>query len=105
MTHYKAVVHYHFKKGKENQGRKFVEDELLKAASHCGCHNIEFCQDEKDSCHFVGMGTWDNMNDWKKFHKVWKVNEARLMELCEHHPHRDVYKIETSTKRKGRKAA
>ncbi len=105
MSCYKAVVHYHFKKGKEKEGKKFIENELLHAAEECGCHNIEFCQDEKDSCHFVGMGTWDDMKSWKKFHEHWKANEHKLQELCEHHPHRDMYIVQSCHMKKKNKAA
>jgi hypothetical protein len=100
MSAYKAVVHYHFKKGMEKKGEKFIEDELIKAAERCGCHDIEFCKDKKDACHFVGMGTWDSLQEGEKFHKQWIANEKELMKYCTHRPHRDVFEITFGSEKK-----
>ncbi|PIS00927.1 MAG: hypothetical protein COT84_05045 [Chlamydiae bacterium CG10_big_fil_rev_8_21_14_0_10_35_9] len=105
MATYKVVNHYHFKKGMEKKGEKFIEDELLKAAKKCGCHDIEFGQDKDDNGHFIGMGTWDSLKDLENFHKEWKVNEQELMKMCEHRPHRDVLEIKLSTEKKPKKRA
>ncbi len=46
MSGYRAIVHYHFKKGMEEQGIRFLENELLRKAHQLGVHDIEILFNE-----------------------------------------------------------
>ncbi|NNM43404.1 MAG: hypothetical protein HKM07_03595 [Chlamydiae bacterium] len=105
MSKYRAFVHYHFKKGMEEKGMKFLENELFKKAQTYGCHGLELLQNEVDSCQVLGIGFWNSLEEAKKFQSVWDSKEKELMEFCERKPNREFCKVRTTYAEKAKKAA
>jgi len=102
---YRAIVHYHLKKGKKDQAIQFLEKNLLEKAMELGCHDIEILIDERNPERLIGMGIWNNFNEAKKFQSIWEAKEKELMQFCEKKPMREFYKIIKNTEGKARKAA
>lgn len=102
---YRAIVHYHLKKGMEGKALKFLENELLKKAKELGCHDIELLQDDKDPLHFIGTGLWNSLNEAKKFQSIWDQKEKEFNEFCTSKPQREFFKIRNHFKEKLRKIA
>ena len=105
MQQFKAVVHYHFKKGKEMQGLKFLENNLLKQAQEMGCHYIEMLQCERDPTYVIGIAVWSNINEARRFQSTWDRYEQELLQFCTKTPEREFFKIKGIFEEKGRKAA
>lgn len=105
MGNYRAVVHYHFKKGMEEQALKFFENELIKKAQNYKCHLIELLQNEKDHSQFVGIAIWNDIEDARRFQELWKSKEKELMRFCVNEPKREFFKLRTHYQEKMRKAA
>ena len=105
MANYRAIVHYHFKKGMEEQAIKFIEKELVKKAQKLGCHFIELLQNEKDHSKFIGIGTWNDIEDARRFQSLWEEKEKELMHFCVNEPEREFFTIRASFQEKTRKAA
>jgi hypothetical protein len=105
MPKYKAIVHYNFKKGMEEEGLRFLENELLKKAQDYGCHNIELWQNERDSCCFIGTASWNSLEEARKFQSVWNAKENQLVRYCTNAPTREFYEIRSTWNERGKKAA
>ncbi len=105
MHVYRAIVHYHFKKGQEKEGLKYLEDELAKAAKAAGCKDIEVWYSERESGHVIGMGLWDSLDDARKFQSKWEAKEKELMKYCSEKPHREIYHVCSDFAKKCGKAA
>ncbi len=105
MITYKAVVNYHFKKGMEEQGIKFLENELLKKAQEYGCHGIELLQNDKEGNQFIGLALWNSLQEAKHFQEMWGTKEKELLRFCETPPTRAFYKIRAIYSEKAKKAA
>ncbi len=105
MSTYKAIIRYHFKRGMEEEGMRFLERELIKKAQIYGCHNLEFLQDEKDHTQIVGIGLWNSLEEAKRFQSHWEAKEHELMKFCTQAPSREFLKIRTMYSDKARKAA
>lgn len=105
MGNYRAIVHYHFKKGMEEQGMKFIENELIKKAQGFGCHYVELLQNEKDPTLVVGIATWNDIEDARKFQSLWKTKEKELMRFCSNKPQREFFKIRNNFQEKTRRVA
>lgn len=105
MLLYRAVVHYNFKKGMEEQGIRFLENELIKKAQEYGCHNIELLHSEQDPSHLIGIGLWHNIEEARRFQSYWNSKEKELGKFCKNSPKREFFKIRATYAEKGRKAA
>ena len=105
MARYRAIVHYNFKKGHEEQGLKFLENELLKKAQQMGCHYIEFLRDERDPTHVVGIGVWGSLEEARQFQSIWDGKEKELARHCMNSPKREFYKLMHVYNEKTKKAA
>lgn len=105
MATYRALVHYNFKKGMEEQGMKFVENELIKKAQSYGCHNIEFLQSEHDPSYIIGVGFWNNIEEARRFQSHWDSKEKELIRFCKNTPKREFFKIRAAYAEKLKKAA
>lgn len=105
MGNYRAIVHYHFKKGMEEQGIRFLQNELIKNAERYGCHGIELLQDEKDHTLLVGIATWNDISDARRFQSSWAHKENELMRFCSETPKRHFYKVRSTYSEKMRRAA
>jgi len=105
MTHYRAVVHYNFKKGMEEKGIKFLENELIKNAQKYGCHYIELMQNEKDHSHLIGIATWTSLDDARRFQSLWKEKEKEFLQYCTGSPEREFCKVRSNYMEKSRRAA
>ncbi len=105
MQKYRAYVHYHFKKGMEESGIKFLETELIKHAAEMGCHNIELWLDEKDHTRLVGTGDWNSLDEARKFQSTWDKKEKELSKFLTNKPEREFYKLRNSYSEKAKKAA
>jgi quinol monooxygenase YgiN len=106
MTKYKAVVHYHFKNGVQNQGIQFLEKELIKNAENYGCHQIEILHSEEDPTHVIGLALWNDIEDARHFQAKWVTKEHELVsKLCIEPPRREFFKIASSYVEKSRRAA
>lgn len=105
MENYKAIVHYRFKKGMEQQGLKFLENELLKKAKEMGCHQIEFLQDYRDPTHIIGIGIWNSIEEARDFQAIWEEKEKQLSQYSTSSPHHEFYKIRNHYKEKLKKSA
>ncbi len=107
MSHYQAVVHYHFKKGMEEEGLKFLEKELIKHAREYGCHDIEICQSEREPSELLGLAIWNSVEEARNFQSHWASKEKELLRICANPPTREIFKIRSTyiEKGKARKAA
>lgn len=105
MGNYRASVHYNFKNGMVAQGLKFLENELIKNAQKLGCHYIEIWQDEKNPNIVVGIATWNNLEDARRFQGQWLQKEHELMKWCAEHPKREFFMLKSSFAEKSKKAA
>jgi len=105
MTTYRAIVHYHFKKGMEQQGIRFFENELLKKAQEYGCHSIELWQDERDPQHLIGTGMWNSLEEARRFQSHWNEKERELINFCTNTPKREFLKIKATYSEKSRRVA
>lgn len=105
MHMYRAIVHYHFKKGQEKEGMRFLEDELAKAAKAAGSGELEVWYSERESEHVIGMGIWNSLDDARRFQSTWESKEKELMKFCTEKPHREVYRVCDSFAKKYGKAA
>jgi len=104
MQKYRALVHYYFNKGMVKEGIRFLERELIKKAEEYGCHDVEIWQSEKDINYVVGMGTWNSLEDARRFQALWESKEQELTRLCINTPKREFFKIQ-SMYRESKKAA
>lgn len=105
MSTYRAVVHYEFKKGMEEEGIKFLERELVKKAQNYGCHEIELLHSEKNPCHLIGIATWKNIEEAKKFQATWDAKEKEILRYCTDVPKREFFKMRSTYTEKAKKAA
>lgn len=105
MSEYRVVAHYHFKKGMETEGIKFLENEILKKSRNLGCHDLEIWQDEKDPLHFIGVGIWSSLQKAKEFQSQYTQSEKMLMKFLTEMPKRDMYRIEQRWVEKEKRAA
>lgn len=105
MANYRAIIHYHFKKGMEDKGIKFLENELIKKAQEYGCHGIELWQNEKNPSTLVGIGHWNSLQEARNFQAHWDSKEREFMHYCTTKPEREFYKIKSTYSEKVRKAA
>ncbi len=107
MAQYQILVHYHFKKGMEEEGLRFLETELLKHAKEYGCHYLEICQSEKSPSEVLGLAIWNSLDEAKRFQSKWVEKENKLISFCTNPPEREVYNIRSTymEKEKARKAA
>jgi hypothetical protein len=105
MNNYCAIVHYHLKKGMENQAIKFFEKELIKKATEYGCHSIELLISEKDPSNLIGIAFWDSLEDARRFQSIWESKENELIGLCTSSPKREFLKVRATYTEKGRKVA
>lgn len=103
MEEYQVIVHYHFKKGMEEKGIRYLETELLKNARDFGCHTIEFCQNERDPGEVLGMATWNSLQEARKFQSQWGEKEKELIGFCTNAPKREVFKIRSTYMEKSEK--
>jgi hypothetical protein len=103
--HYRAIVHYHFKKGMEEQAMRFLENELIKKAPSLGCHGIKLLVDENDHSHVLGIGTWDNIEEARKFQSHWEAKEKELTRMTVSTPKHEFFKLKSSYIEKNRKVA
>ena len=105
-ANYRVIVHYHFKKGMEEQGIKFLENELFKKGQEFGCHHIELWQNERDKCIVEGVAIWNDLEDAKRFQSRWELKEKEMVnKFCIQTPTREFCKLRTSYSEKMRKAA
>ncbi len=102
---YRAFVHYHFKKGMEEEGLKFLNNELLKHAKDYGCHGIELLYNEREPSEVLGIGLWNSLEEAKSFQSLWDKKEKELVRYCTNVPKREFFKIEASYLEKSKKAA
>lgn len=107
MSQYQIIVHYHFKRGMEEEGLRFLETELMKHARDFGCHYIEFCQNERDTTEVLGLAIWNSIDEARKFQSKWHDKEKKLISFCTNPPRREVFKVRSSytEKEKARKVA
>jgi hypothetical protein len=105
MASFRAVVHYNFKKGMEEQGIKFLETELLRKAKEFGCHGIELWQSGKSGDTVLGIGLWNSVEEARRFQAAWGPKEKELLRFCTGTPHREFYKVRSVYAESMRKAA
>jgi hypothetical protein len=105
MGSYRAVVQYHFKKGMEEQGIRYLENELFKKAHSLGCHHIELLQDEKDHSFFIAVAEWNHFDEAKKFQSHFEKIEKELMRFCSKTPTRHFCKVHFEHVEKSKKVA
>lgn len=105
MANFRAIVHYNLKKGMEEKGLKFLENELIKHANEFGCHSIEILQSQRDPMNIVGIATWNSLEDAREFQGMWAEKEQELIYFCTSSPKREFFKIRNSYQEKMRKAA
>lgn len=105
MQKYRVIVNYQFKKGMEQQGLKFLENELVKKAQQYGCHNLEIWHSEKEPSHVVGIGYWDSIEDARRFQAIWNEKETQLQRFCTNKPQREFFKVKSVYTEKAKKAA
>ena len=105
MGNCRALVHYTFKKGMEAQGLKYLENELIKKAQDYRCHYIELWQNEKEPHIVVGVATWNNLDDARRFQSQWQEKEKELMKYSAEHPKREFFLLKSTFAEKGKKAA
>ena len=105
MGNYRALVHYTFKKGMEAQGLKFLETELIKKAQEYGCHFVELWQNEKHPTNVVGVATWNNLEDARRFQSLWQEKEHEMMKFSDGEPKREFFQLKSNFAEKTKKAA
>ncbi len=105
MSIYRGIVHYHFKKGWEEKGIKFLEVELFKAAHEFGNHHFDICFDEKNPGHVIGTSWWNSFEDAHRFQQIWHRKEQEILENCEGAPQREFFKLRKSLFEKTKKVA
>lgn len=105
MQNYRAVVHYHFKKGMEEQGLKFLVNELVNKAPQYGCHHIELLQDHKDHCNLIGIATWNDIEDARRFQLMWTKKEKEMLHFCTNPPKREFCKLRSTFMEKAKRVA
>ena len=104
-NHYRAVVHYHFKNGMEEEGVRFLERELIKKAKEYGCHDIELWQNDRDPAVFTGVALWNDIQDARRFQSLWEKKEKEFLRYCTGTPHREFYRVRATFLEKSKKAA
>ena len=105
-SNYRAIVHYHFKKGMEETGLNFLETELIKKGQEYGSHYIELWQNEKNPSIVEGIGIWDDIDDARRFQSKWESKEKELIsKYCEAEPKKEFFKLRSTYIQKPRKAA
>jgi quinol monooxygenase YgiN len=105
MSECRVVAHYHFKKGMEREGLKFIENEVLKKAKERGCHDIEIWQNEKNPLHFVAVGIWSSAQKAQEFQSEYTHVEKMLMKFLTEMPKRDFYRVEQRWAEREKRAA
>jgi quinol monooxygenase YgiN len=105
MPSYKAIVHYHFKNGKERQGLRFLQNNLIRKAKEYGCHGIELLQEGKNPTFFIGIGTWNSLEEARRFQAIWNKKEKQMNHFCIHRPKRQFFKVKSTYMEKTKKAA
>ena len=105
MHSYRAVIQYHFKKGMEEKGIQFLENELLRNAQKYGIHHIELLQDETNPSFFIGFAEWTSLEEAKKFQSHWAEKEKEMMRFCSSTPTRHFCKVRSQVQEKWKKAA
>jgi 3-oxoacyl-ACP reductase-like protein len=93
---YRAIVHYHFKKGLEEEGILFLERELMKKAQQMGCHGIEIWQNEKAQTYVIGIGHWKSIEEARRFQDKWNAKEKELLRFCTNVPEREFYEFRSA---------
>ena len=102
---YRAIIHYHFKKGMEEKGIRFFENVMMKKAQELGCHDLELWISEKDPSILVGMGSWNSLEEARAFQSFFQAQEKEFLQMCTSMPKREFYKIHKSFEEKKRKSA
>lgn len=105
MDNFKAVVHYHFKKGEEEKAFKKLDEGISKWATERGCRGIELLRNERDPCHVIGIAVWDSIEDARRFQEKWQEKESELAKMCRERPHHEFFKCCSWYGEKKRKAA
>ena len=105
-ANYRVIVHYNFKKGSEEEGISYLENELVHQGKRLGCHYIELWQNEKNPCQVKGVAVWNSPEEAKKFQSLWEKKEKDLIRrLCANIPRREFCKLRSSYVEKMRQAA
>lgn len=106
-SNYRVIVHYHLKKGMEEQGIQFLENELIKKGQEFGCHYLEIWQNEKDPSIVEGVAVWNDLEDARRFQSKWENKEKELVDkFCTDKPTREFCKIRsTYVEKQSKKAA
>jgi Antibiotic biosynthesis monooxygenase. len=102
---YRAIVHFHFKKGLEEEGIILLQKELIEKASQLGCHSIELLQDEMNPTYIVGIAEWASIEEARTFQQRWSKKEEQIIRMCTNAPQREFYRVRTTSTERGRKAA
>lgn len=105
MGNYRALVHYTFKEGSEDQGLKFLEAELIKKAQDYGCHFIELWKNERHPTIVIGVATWESEEDARRFQSKWQQKEKEMMKFSAEEPKREFFILKSTFAERGKKAA
>jgi|GEM_PF-2644772 len=92
MSNFKAIVHYHFKKGQEEQGFKLLENEISKKCKEKGCQGIELLRNEKQPHLVLGIATWNSLEEARHFQTIWQEKEKEIAKMCQEPPHHEFFK-------------
>jgi len=105
-ANYRVIVHYHLKKGTEEQAIQFLENELINKGKDFGCHYIELWQKEKDPSILEGVAVWNDLEDAKRFQSMWETKENEFVnKFCSDKPAREFCKIRSIFMEKSAKRA
>jgi len=105
MSQFRAIVHYHFKKGHEEEGIKYLEEHLTKEISRHGGHHIEIFRDESQHGNVIGIAEWNNVDEAKKFQKYFSAIENEMSRFLSDKPSHHFYKLHWQHMPKIKKAA
>ena len=95
MSRYRAIIHYHFKKGMEEKGMKFFQKEIVEKAQELGCQGAELWQSERDRAYAVGIGAWNSIEDARRFQALWDQKEKEILRYCVGAPKQEFFKTST----------
>lgn len=93
MSHYRAIIHYHFKKGLEERGMRLCQKELVNKAQELGCHSIELWRNERDPAYVIGIAAWVSIEDVRRCQALWDMKEQEILRYCTHSPKRDFFQV------------
>ena len=102
---YMIFFHFHFKKGMEMDGWKFLESDFMKKSKDYGCKSFEFYQSESDSYYIMGEGSWDRDEDAYKFQAYWHGRENEFSRFFTQNPQIEFFKLVDISGKKLRKTA